>query len=964
MASFASALTLLIVLTVLCGPIAVWIHTAVLGAAARKQAIPLLPLTGIAVLIVSLGVARQSGLDFASNYGVYSLGVVTVIAICALVVRRQEWMSRDFGIGSVWLLAVMLFVAAPFGDGERVAVPAYGTDRAPVEQITAIRAAMSPTIRECKLGRAGATSDKVSCPPIYAAAYAVDQDQPNAFTSLAAFVGSISPTDWTEYTAFSLLSIVLGSLVALPLFLLARWRGVRNRGLLLLMATGALAPPLILAAAVANAAGVAAVPFATASILSLLLGRRDRGWYALSVLFGSAVWLLVGVAGIVPLVAIAIVWLLTVRHAAEHLKYTDVPVEQFRPLSVSILVVFATVFGAARALEQGNLSSWTPMFDELYQALMIWPFSWMGTNLQPHTPTGAVEILIWACGIILVGIAALYAVVRSERRERSIVVGVLVSLVVGSAVYAIDSQTDVVELTLLLCAPVLSFMALRAIGIARTEVSSAKALEGRRKWHFRGVVPALLGATFVLMSVAAVQASSGRFLLTPDLSAATPEPAASVLLDAPIPWLQIFVNGVPHPIGDLDDYVLPTGDISVPGLPTSPDQLWMDSNPFASDPSRMYTNDEANQIAVSRYSRRFLDVTEPSPGGSAAVIDPAREPADSHTPAEGKMGPDWVGGLLVPPHERVCVNGMICGDVAEASSSRAAAKNTFSTNSSQSTIGDCTKEEVRSAQVALGVPSNAGKAPKRTPADAASSTSIDSAPLVTQADTAGVACWDVELQESAKWLLVHVKDIGVILEPTPEALEPRDGWSAAASGMLRTSRRNTVLRYGITTVNGSFDLTMEGKFGAETGIATSRELGANSAQMLATIPEGYGRWSPIFRNMALAGNLHVHNTGGSRVEVGWIVLRPSAEELSCDFMVPVPKPDEPIADVYRQSSSNIAAESGSATVLIVRTRTGKNGIRTARLLFGNGLRMSSYPSRKLVDYTEQFTGKQAPDLCS
>lgn len=263
---------------------------------------------------------------------------------------------------------------------------------------------------------------------------------------------------------------------------------------------------------------------------------------------------------------------------------------------------------------------------------------------------------------------------------------------------------------------------------------------------------------------------------------------------------------------------------------------------------------------------------------------------------------------------------------------------------------------------------------------------VDADPrLPRQPTLIGVQCFDVPLAADASVLLVHLRDVGLILPPEQaEAGGPQDdGWetereaerAGGAEGVNGGVRRTTsaldaTLDYGGDRLRGPFDLVLEGEFGsgvsasselpAIEGLPEGTELPPNEVARFEGSADGFSR---IARDVTLSGVVTVTNEAGTDIELGRLFARPRDLPRSCD--VPIALADGEQREVrldVPSSDGGPSIERPGLTVTVVEV-SGEAGERVARVAVGSYLSEQGLPRYVLVDWTEQFTGELAIEGC-
>ena len=615
------ALALLLLWGLLFVPLGIVLHWLVLGEGSRVRALPLAPLTGIATAFAVLATLGRLGIDAGDAWVPWAFLAVSVACVVVIWRRGVEWRSRELmGAGALLFLAVLLLQLPVIGDDGDGPL-GYGTSVNPVAEVAAIDAAADGPAAD--LGIAEAARDGAD-------------ERAIGFEQFAALTVALGVTDdpedertttWSAYGLHSSITGMLAALVTLPLFAFARARGVGWLGLVVLVPLGVLAPAVFLGLANGEGAAVASVGFTTAAVFSLLVTRRDRGWWALVVLFGAAIAATAGPIALLPLVCVGIAWMLLRSDTYEHLSQHDAPVAQLRTLAVTGIAAGLGGIAVVPMLASGGEQlSWSALHDSLWDAARSWPFAWLDSNLMAIGPDTALETAIWLIGPALLAVAVIYAIVRNERRELGVLVGAILGAVLALVIGLIDSDAGIrlYEFTMLSLSPFLAALAIRAVSLARENASDRK---GTPEGRWAGVGPTVLVVAFVVLSFAATAVTGTRMVHAPRVdyaAAAEGDGERTTLIAAGDPWLAFVVDGerVPGGYADADAVSEERSDLSTVGARTTGyDQLIVSSSPLSSDPSLRYIE----QSDYDRYQvRLFRDRTVTRAPTEDAVVDPGR----------------------------------------------------------------------------------------------------------------------------------------------------------------------------------------------------------------------------------------------------------------------------------------------------------------------------------------------------
>lgn len=1016
------ALAVLLLWGLLFVPLGIVLHWLVLGEGSRVRALPLAPVTGIAVAVLVLSALGRFGIGAGAAWIPWTF--IAVSLACVVVIWRAEvpWRSRELvGAGFLLLLAVILVqlpVVGEEGDGP------LGTVADPVAEVAAIDAAAGGPAARLGIGDvAEQTRDE----------RAIGFEQ---FAGLTVAVGlDEQPEDartatWTAYGLHAPITGMLAALVTLPLFAFARARGVRWLGLVVLVPLGVVAPAVFLALANGEGAAIASVPFTTAAVFSLLVTRRDRGWWSLLVLFGAAVAATAGPLALLPLLAIGVAWMLLRSDTYEHLSQHDTPVPPMRSL---VATAIAATLGAIAVLpvvaRAGELLSWAPLHERLVDAVRSWPFAWLDSDLTVAGPRGPLETAIWLIGPALLLVAAIYAVVRNERRELGVLVGAVAAALVAAVAGLAEEQAGIrlFEFTMLSLSPFLAALAVRAVALARENADEPE--QGR----LAGTGPTLLVLAFVVLSFAATTVTGTRMVHAPAVAIAATgtgdgDEGRTTLVAAGDPWLTFVVDGerVEGGYADADDVSEEGNGLSSKGVRTTGyDQVVFSSSPLASDPALRYLEqsdldeyqvrlfrDRTNlldpptadlTVDSARLAQRARTETADRPGaeregagGTAGAPQDApaedRAPADpaaveeaaararaeseralapfivaqAHTPVEGDDGPtppDRPAGRLVPD-----------GDVIGCAPDRDLLREPTCEPEEPLRGEGCTDDDVAAAR-APDDRDRAGRA-NRSTARAQVLTIEPDQQLPRRPTMLGVQCFDVELASDSSVLLVHLRDVGLVLPPErartgrgdwdSEREEGRNGGSEGIGGGTRrtTSDLGATLEFGAGRLAAGlqYDVVLEGSFGAgvqlSSGFVVAEDTTGEPDQLpaaeLGTLRDAADGFSSILRGVPLQGNVVVENRAGTDISIGRLFARPRDLPRSCDVPIAIDggQQRELRLDVPSVDGSG-SVERPGLTVSIVDV-TEVDGVRTARVAVGSYLTRSGLPRYVLVDWTQQY----------
>jgi hypothetical protein len=1008
------ALALLLLWGLFFMPTGIFLHWLVLGPGARVRALSIAPVTGIAFAFVVLAALGRLGVDAGETW--VSVAFLGASVASAIAIWRLEipWRSRELVGAGVLLLFAVLLVQLPVIGSDGDGPLGYGTAASPVSEVAAIDAAAhGPAARLGVARDEEATRDERS----------IGFEQ---FAAMTVAIGldntprTSRDASWTAYGLHSAITGMLAALIALPLFAFARARGVKWLGLAVLVPLGVLAPAVFLALANGEGAAIASVPFTTAAVYSLLVARRDRGWWALVVLFGAAIAASAGPIALMPLVLIGVAWMFLRSNTYEHLSQHDAPVARSRTLLVTTGAAALGALACAPLLQSGgDLLAWTGLHSSLPDTLRSWPFAWLDSNLATAGPESLLEIAIWLIGPALLAVAVVYAVVRNERRELGVLVGAVLAALVAAGIGLIERRAGIrlYEFTMLSLSPFLAALAIRAVALARENADDAK---GTSEGRWGGTGPTLLVAMFVVLSFAATAVTGTRMVHAPavDFQAASSSTAGneSTLIAAGDPWLEFIVDGerVKGGSADADALAEPHNGLSRYGLrplgggaPSGYDRVILSSSPLASDPPLRYlesseldnyqvrlfrdllstpTPTSDSQVDTARDLQRNKTETADRPGSeqtsSTAASDVAaanRSPRDlvlpalRHDPVEGTdagVHPSEPAGLLLPS-----------GDVSACPVQSSQVPRPSCEPSKPETDGtDCSAKDVAAARSPLD-----RDRPKGAPTAGTGRLQVlqlePDTQLSAKPPMIGVQCFDVPLDKDAGALLVHLRDIGQIIPPesarksgswNTERERTRTGTSHGVGGGVRrtTSSLDAALSYGDDALIGSYDLVLEGEFGAGVNVSSDLQLLTQGSDTTVLSPnvldklrgsaDGFGK---IIRNVAVSGSVTITNGAGTDVSLGRLFARPRDLPPSCD--VPIALADDEQREIrldIPERTGAPAKERPGLAVTVVKV-SGSGAKRTARVAVATYLSRAGMPRYTLVDWTEQYAGNLDVEGC-
>jgi hypothetical protein len=744
--------------------------------------------------------------------------------------------------------------------------------------------------------------------------------------------------------------------------------------------------------------------------------RRDRGWWALVVLFGAAVTATAGPIALLPLVAIGVTWMLVRSDTYEHLSQHDAPVASLRTLAVTgIAAGMGGVAVVPLLVSGGEQLAWAPLHTDMWDAVRSWPFAWLDTDLSVVGPSTLLETAIWLIGPALLAVAVIYAIVRNERRELGVLVGAIFAAIVAALFGLVELGAGIrlYEFTMLSLSPFLAALAIRAVALARENA------EGPDEGRFAGLGPTILVFAFVLLSFAATTVTGTRMVHAPSVAQAAGGSVASqadgtAIIAAGDPWLAFVVDGqrVQGGYADADAISEERNPYSDHGTRTTGyDHVLVSSSPLSSDPSLRYleqsdldeyqVRDFADRLSddpptfdlnvdSARITQRARTETADRPGTDAGAGSPAKDAvaqaledaktvrlASVHTPVEGdrvNTPADEPAGLLLP-----------AGDIEGCDSARPllAGDASGTCEPDEPVMGpDCSRADLARARA-----HDDRDRPVRIarPSSRAQVLAVDADPQLPRRPTMlGIQCFEVQLKSDSTILLAHLRDVGLILPPEQATTSGGDdAWELDSSGRgdgvnggeLRTSSLlDATLTYGNGRLgNGlQYDLVLEGDFGAgvevSSGFAagedTSGEADVVPGAELATFRGSADGFSPIRRAAPLSGSVSVANQAGTDIALGRLFARPRDLPRSCD--VPIALADGQQREVRLDVASidgSAAAERPGLTVTVLGIETDSDGTRTARVAVASYLSRSGLPRYTLVDWTEQYESTLRVEGC-
>ena len=1010
------ALALLILWGLLFVPIGLVVHQVVLGEGARLRALPLAPLTGIAVAFLVLAGLGRVGIDGGDRWVPWAFVGASLASILYVWRASIPWRSRELiGSTALLLLAVVLLQPSVFG-GAQTGPLGYGTAVNPVEEVAAIdadahgRAAKLDVAREA---HAAAEGRPIAFEEFVAMTVAAGRPSGEQSTS--------GTTRWSAYALHAPISGLFAILTLLPLFGFARARGMRTFGLILLVPLGVLAPAVFLA--VANGAGsaISTIPFTAAGVFALLVARRDRGWWALTVLFGAAIAVAGGILALLPFLVIGIAWMLVRSTTYEHLSQHDAPVGRSRALTVAAVAAGLGALGVASTIGgSGELLAWQGLHHSLFDAVRSWPFSWLDPDLGVGGPADGLETVVWLIGPVLLVVAFIFAIARNERRELGVLVGVTAAALVAVVTGLVDSDAGIrlLEYTILVTSPLTAALALRAVALAREGAAERGEQSGIAR--LSGVGPTLIVCLFAMLSMAATAVTGTRMVHAPELQTVGEFTHGTALVAAGDPWLAFVVDGerVHGGYADADQLSDSNPSLSERSITFGRgyDRLVLSNSPLASDPpgtwyvegseldsyqARLFSDARGKfpaagdpQVDTAMTIQRSKSATD---NAHDAVADAAigNTPEAEHSPGAAGTGPlpgaatvdDTALGdegtvpLLGSPIRHSPVEGVEASVPADRPAGRLLPATDIDgcgagqditveadivCNPTDPVLGDgCTKADAKA------VAPRAGATPARE--NQQKLNLIDDRQLPDKPPLLGVQCFDVDVASASDVLLVHLRDIGVILAPEQAKASPGAKWSrvdapgrlaprgGSNGGVRRTTSANgATLTYGNDRLTGAFDLTLEGAFGAgvqlESVAAASLPDTPVSTLSLAELRGAANGFGQVLRDVSLIGNVQVADRGGTAIELGRLFARRRDIPPACN--VPIPLKAGSVRRVRRESTSlrtNQLIERDGLTVAVSKVRDSGRAL-TARVVVGSHLADSGLPHYVLVDWTEQYAG--------
>lgn len=933
------SLGLLAVWIILFAPVGLAFHAAVLGASARRQAAPLAPLTGIAIATIVLVCLRQAGISAGASWLAIA-AVVASVASCLVIWRRGgSWRGRHLIGATTLLLLAVLLMQIPAFQAISSGPLGYGSTFDPIPDIARIDRAAGGAGQDTGALRALAGQRA---------------DHPDGFEQLAAFTVSIGDTgnprdSWSGYTLFTPLAGLLLAMTILPLFVLARWRGIGWFGLIFVLLLGVTSAPALLALTAAQGAVLAGVPLIMCAITAVMLMRRDFGWVSIAVVAAGASVAVVGALALVPIGAVAAAWMYLQRTSHEHLAHTDTPTQAWRPRLAIVLTVMFSLYGTMRVISSGQWLTGEPLQSSFANAMRGWPYSWIGVDLRPHVPSGWQDSALVALGLIVVVGAITRLIVTRDRQELALVSApiVLVFTACVTSFAAPQLAIRIIDLAWLVAAPIVAVLLVRVVGQMRASGKDPV----RERLQSAGVL--LVVALFSLMSMASAGTSGSRGVHGPPRDPETLG-AGRTLIAVDDPWMTYNVQGtvVRGDAGVVDaDQLVAVRNRHLDGsiLYDRYQHLILGTDPLSSDPPFGYTARDAllgYAVRVFEDAAPALDASAAATSKNGSAVSPVDERPRRHDPVElaDPKAPTGIGGLLLP-------------------------NRSFATCSLAAAAGICSVDEPAvSAQC--------------SPADVklARSARFTTKRQRERFPLLGVACWEVEVDDATQALRVHVRDVGVILSPLDAELDPPTGaWKSvdgSVTGPLYPGDSITSVGGGATAsyggehLGGTYDFVLEGQVGAGTRFTADAGAGVGVS---TTFERGFGGWTRIVAGIPVFGSVKLSSESGATVKLGRMFARPTDHDRACDIAI------APLAGASKElivprigggnSSAATAAPADDAepglTATVARiSRPRKQGNRRATLVLGSYLQHLSAPRYTLVDWTEQFTMERAQSACT
>lgn len=998
------AFSLLILWALLFLPAGLVIHSLVLGKAARERALPLAPITGIAAAFVLLSFFGRLGVKAGQQPVIW--GVLLLSLVCVLAIWRLKivWWSKEFGGALALLVLALMLVQMPVvgqdGDGPL----GYGTVANPVSEVAAIDAAVGGETANQQVARSAGKDAS---------------ERPIAFEQFSALTVGIGTKatgvddSWSAYSLHSAITGVLAALVSLPLFAFARARGMKWLGLIFLVLVGVLTPYTFLALANGSGAAIASIPMFGAAVFTLLVTKRDRGWWALAMLFGAALAVSAGALAIIPLLIMGVVWMFVRATTYEHLAQADTPVGTVRALFLGLFSAALASFSVAYTLRSGELLAWPKLHTTMLGALRSWPFAWLDTNLATAGPIGRIETAVWLVGPALLVVAAVHGVIRNERRELAVLAGSALAAVIAVVIGLIETDAGIrlFEYTVLLVSPFLAALAVRAVTLARDKAEDVT--ERGKVTYVVSWLPAIFATCFVVISLAATSVTGARMVHAPALMQASIEPGNAIIAGGD-PWLAFIVNGERVPGGYADSDVLASKAGKDHIALSEWDTLVLANSPLGSDPPTRFAE---NTSLDSYQARLFYDkLTHPTAASSDLVLNSEimmqrrfrsaaaeRAAVDSgstkrerkeendaavkgkniptaialrHDPLEGvgeRITPEKPAGLLLPDSD-------ISGCDSRSTSIIEAC------NPSHPLVAKgCTKNDVRAARSYIdGVKPEqvrAGQPLTRVPEGSEVLEISADDDLSINPPLLGVQCFDVSVDALSRSLMLHVRNIGLILPPEDADIAKKQKWSTERFGpggvaggvRLKTSTANARIEYGPGRLSvGSFDVTVEGSFGAGVTLqglvpqvmSSSGDVVDGKQPPLAFLRGAANGFGMITRDAALAGSATLENTSGTDIELGRVFARPRDIPASCNIALGIRQGER---RELRLESEDAAAGSRiqrPGVTVVITDVNGSGKDRTARVAVGSYLAYGGMPRYLLLDWVEQYAAPFEVEGCS
>ncbi|MBC7461550.1 MAG: hypothetical protein H7287_09340, partial [Thermoleophilia bacterium] len=574
-----------------------------------------------------------------------------------------------------------------------------------------------------------------------------------------------------------------------------------------------------------------------------------------------------------------------------------------------------------------------------------------------------------------------------------------------------------------------------AVALARGSAEERRAESGVSR--LSGVGPTVLVCVFAVLCIAATGITGSRMVHAPALQSVGTNFAGTTLIAGGDRWLAFIVDGDrvctsasdDSCYADADELAVkdPPGAVRSITFGRAYDNLILSSTPLGSDPSTRYLENSAlddyqvrlfydlgdaatkherdplvdnalaNARAEAQKAGRTTAKTDPAASAAAAEAAPSDETPllgdpQRHTPVEqsSEIPADRPAGLLLPA---TSIEGCsVKDDQLELKACRPsdpAVGDSSCSNSDVSLVGKSKTAdavEVPATHARDGGAEGAAAKPATAAPVQQGGYTGDDRPLVVPSDDylptnqtlLGVQCFDVDLAEGADALVVHTRDVGVVLASEDAKAKPGDAWnkliqrkdSGGVNGgrTIATSTNNAQVLYGGNRLSGTYDLTLEGTFGAGVSLASGYDMPAIDAIPNATseIDELRGAadgFSRIERGINVVGNVSVTDRSGTAAELGRLFARPRDLPPSCNFALTIAG-----GSIARLRTSALSTTSGQVRLydgLAVAIASVKETAttRTAHVVVGSYLTHRGLPRYSLVDWTEQYAGRADVEGC-